>query len=62
VDVAVVEHLPHALEVLVDAYPHELDLQAELVELLVEDRAQRNGSRFGRGHRRPPGDISRTAP
>ncbi len=26
----------HALEVLVDAHAHELDLEAELVELLVE--------------------------
>ena len=34
--VAGAEHVAHALEVLVDAHAHQLDLEAELVELVVE--------------------------
>ena len=37
---AVVEDLAHALQVLVDAHAHQLDLDAQLVELLVEDRSE----------------------
>ena len=38
---AVVEDLAHPFQVLVHAHAHELDLQPELVELLVEDGPQR---------------------
>jgi hypothetical protein len=38
----VVDHLPHAFQVLVDAHAHELDLQAQLVELVVEGDPERD--------------------
>jgi hypothetical protein len=40
----VAEHVTHALEVLVDPHAHELDLQAELLQLVVEGDAQRDRS------------------
>ena len=57
--VAVVEHLAHALQVLVDAHAHELDLQPELVELLVEDGPQRYWRRRSTSWHsaEPPGDV-----
>ena len=37
-----VEDVAHALEVLVDPHAHQLDLQAELLELVVEGDPQRD--------------------
>jgi hypothetical protein len=39
VGVAGLQDLAHPFEVVVDAHPHELDLEPELVQLLVEDAA-----------------------
>ena len=48
--IAGLEHLTHALEVLVDQHPHDLDLQAQLLELGAVGHPQGTGpiSRIGR--------------
>ena len=50
------QDLAHPLEVLVDAHAHELDLEAQLVELLAEPVPQRL-DRLG-GHAQPKRPVT----